>query len=128
MSLGAVTASPYERMIALLMISCVFGLSDENEKSTIASAFRASGYRWLSNARKIGSLVPEFYSEQEYLEILDLFSAVPYLHNECLVSFLEGLEDTAYRSSVFSYDKMKAWRIQRRITALNFTKSTLNTG
>ncbi|MCS3468518.1 hypothetical protein M2401_002253 [Pseudomonas sp. JUb42] len=115
MNLGAVTASPYERMIALLMISCIFGLSDENEKSTMASAFRASGYRWLSDARQIGSLVPGFYSEQEYLEILDLFSAAPYLNNECLLSFIEGFEDAAYRNNVFSYAKMKAWRIQRRL-------------
>jgi len=110
MEFGSGSASPYHRMIAILMVGYVFRLFTKEEILKIRRAAKFSGYSWPKSVEALGFYSPFFHSEDEYLDLISDFSFATDCVHERLAPFLIGVEYAAYKSKVLSDDKMKYWK------------------
>lgn len=96
MEVGAVSASPYQRMIALIWVGWVFELFQREEIGCLAQAAKVSGYQWYRNIEELGYYCPPCATKSEYDNMGKLFSLLPrhiYLRIEPL---LKGIQHSAY--------------------------------
>lgn len=110
MEFGSGSASPYHRMIAILMVGYVFRLFSKNDLHKLIFAAESSGFPWLKSVEGLGLHSPWFHSEDEYLELVADFYCLDDSVQGRLSHFLTGVECAAYRSKVLDSSKMKFWK------------------
>ncbi len=112
MEFGSGSASPYHRMIAILMVGYVFRLLSEKDLLRLHHAASAFGFTWPKSIEELGYCSPWFHSEGEYLDLIGCFSCATGDLQKRLTPFLNGLEYAAYRSKVLSDAQVKFWKGQ----------------
>lgn len=112
MEFGSGSASPYHRLIAILMVGYVFRLLTERDLLQLNEAANSSGFSWFRSVEELGYCSPWFHSEVEYLNLVDGFSCASECLQKRLKPFLTGLEYAGYRSKVLSDNQMKFWHGQ----------------
>lgn len=110
MEFGSGSASPYHRMIAILMVGYVFRLFSKKDLYKLIHAAQTSGFPWLKSVEALGLHSPWFHSKDEYLDLISDFSCFTDNVRERLSPFLTGVECAAYRSKVLDSSKMKFWK------------------
>lgn len=107
---GAGSASPYHRMMALLLVGYTLRLFTKVDLEIIKAAVYSSGYRWCKSVEGLGAASPWFQSAEEYVEIIGSFENLPSGIVERISPFLKGVEFVAFRSGVLSKDQMNKWK------------------
>lgn len=112
MEFGSGSASPYHRLIAILMVGYVFRLLTERDLLQLHDAANSCGFSWFRSVEELGYSSPWFHAEAEYLDLIGGFSCASGSLQERLKPFLTGLEYAGYRSKVLSESQMKFWHGQ----------------
>jgi len=92
--LGAARASPYHRMVALVLIGYIFEVFSEMELYEVVSAVELAGYTWPSDVETLGRMCA-VGRLQEYREFIGGFPAEYVALNNSVALFVKGASKEA---------------------------------
>lgn len=96
MEVGTASASPYQRMIALIWVGWIFELFQRDEVDRLARAANISGYQWFRSIEELGYYCPPCVTKSEYDDVQQLFSRLPASICARIEPLLKGFQHSAY--------------------------------